>query len=307
MIIVTGGAGFIGSNLVKGLNDIGCNEIIIVDDLTDGQKFKNLLDCKFLDYIDKDHFIQRVKTNETFSEHIDAIFHEGACVMTTEWNGRFMIENNYEYSKVLLHYSLERKIPFLYASSAAVYGASEICRESPSFEKPLNVYGYSKLLFDNYVRQISSQANSQILGLRYFNVYGPNETHKGPMKSVVQHFIDELQQTGKITIFTELEGVKPGEQRRDFIHVRDVVAMNLWFMQHPERSGIFNAGTGKSETFNDVARAIIQHYGHGNIEYIPIPKTLRDYYQVKTEADLTLLKSTGYQCTFEPLMDGVFA
>jgi ADP-L-glycero-D-manno-heptose 6-epimerase len=307
MIIVTGSAGFIGSNIIKGLNRQGVTDILAVDDLTDGTKFVNLADCQIADYLDKEQFLNKIKEDPGSFPTAKAIFHQGACSTTTEWNGRYMLDNNYEYSKVLLHYALTHKAPFIYASSAAVYGMEQEFKEHPTYEKPLNVYGYSKLLFDQYVRRLLPTANSQIVGLRYFNVYGPAEQHKGSMASVAWHFNKQLQEQGKLKLFTGSDGYADGEQRRDFVFVDDVVRVNLWFWQHPTQSGIFNCGTGRSQSFNDVARAVISWHGRGEIEYIPFPENLKGRYQSFTEADITALRNAGYIDKFASVEEGVAA
>jgi ADP-L-glycero-D-manno-heptose 6-epimerase len=306
MIVVTGGAGFIGSNIVKALNERGEDEILVVDDLADGTKFRNLVDCRIADYMDKDDFMQCVLLDEPLGE-ITSVFHEGACSTTTEWDGHFMMKNNYEYSKHLLHYCLDRSIPYLYASSAAVYGGGRIFREAPECEAPLNVYGYSKLLFDQYVRRILPHARSQVAGFRYFNVYGPREQHKGGMASVAFHHYNQVRETGKVQLFVGCDGYADGEQRRDFIHVDDAVRVNLWFLDNPQVSGIFNVGTGCSQPFNDIANAVIDHHGSGDIDYIPFPEQLQGRYQSFTEADIGALRSAGYEAGFMSVEDGVKA
>lgn len=305
MIIVTGGAGFIGSNLVKALNGRGRDDVLVVDDLSDGTKFRNLVDCRIQDYLDKDDFIARIAAGDDFGGDIELVSHQGACSTTTEWDGRYMMRNNYEYSKTLLHYCLERGIPYHYASSAATYGMGRVFREEPGCEAPLNVYGYSKLLFDQYVRRLLPGAESQIVGFRYFNVYGPREQHKGGMASVAWHFHRQILADGRCRLFAGSDGYDDGEQRRDFIHVDDAVAVNLWFMEHPERSGIFNVGTGRSQTFNEVARAVIAHHGRGEIEYIPFPERLKGCYQSFTEADISALREAGYDRPFKTVEEGV--
>ncbi len=307
MIIVTGGAGFIGSNLVKALNERGCDDILVVDDLTDGTKFVNLADCAIADYEDKDAFLEAVEAGKGPDGTVEAIFHQGACSTTTEWNGRFMMENNYRYSKTLLHYCLERRIPFLYASSAAVYGQGPGFREEPRYERPLNVYGYSKLLFDQYVRRLLPRAESQVVGFRYFNVYGPREQHKGSMASVAFHHNNQILNGGRVRLFEGCDGYGDGEQRRDFIYVGDVAEANLWFLDHPDRSGIFNLGTGRSQTFNEIAHAVIDFHGGGEIEYIPFPDHLQGRYQSFTEADLSALRAAGYDRPFRSVQEGVRA
>lgn len=305
MIIVTGGAGFIGSNIVKQLNEKGFRDVVVVDDLTDGRKFRNIVDCEIMDYLDKDDFLQQIESGSFPIGQIKAISHQGACSTTTEWNGRYMMENNFEYSKKLLHCCLENTIPFIYASSAATYGGGKIFKEDMRFEKPLNVYGYSKLLFDQYVRRILPKAESQIVGLRYFNVYGPRETHKESMASVALHFNQELQETGKVKLFSGCDGYGDGEQRRDFIYVGDVAKVNLWFMENSDKSGIFNLGTGNSGTFNQVANAVINWHEKGEIEYIPFPEHLKGSYQSYTQADMTSLHQAGYLDSFTPIEEGV--
>lgn len=305
MIIVTGGAGFIGSNVVHTLNSRGRDDILVVDDLTDGTKFANIADARLCDYLDRGEFLDRVRSGDSFGERIEAIIHQGACSTTTEWDGRYMMDNNYSYSKHLLHYCLERGIPFLYASSAATYGGGQVFREEPRFEKPLNVYGYSKALFDQYVRRILPQAASQVAGFRYFNVYGPREQHKGSMASVAFHLRNQLLENGVVKLFEGCDGYGDGEQRRDFVYVGDVVDVNLWFLDHPEVSGIFNVGTGRSQTFNDVARAVLTAHEDGELRYIPFPEHLKGRYQSFTEADLTRLREAGFDGAFLSVEEGV--
>jgi len=305
MIVVTGGAGFIGSNLIKGLNRIGIDKILCVDDLSDGRKFVNLVDCTISDYWDKDRFAQRLSRGLPVKP--DAIFHQGACAVTTEWDGRYMMETNYQYSVYLLRYCLAESVPLIYASSAAVYGASSVFKEDePDAERPLNVYAYSKLLFDQYVRHLS-EANSQVVGLRYFNVYGPGESHKGSMASVVFHMNNQLQQSGELRLFEGSAGFGDGEQRRDFVYVDDVVRVNLWLLEHSEVSGVLNVGTGRSASFNDLANAVIARHGRGRIVYIPFPEHLRSSYQSFTEADISALRGAGYTEPFVNVQSGVNA
>ena len=297
MIVVTGGAGFIGSNIVKGLNDLGHKDILVVDDLTDGTKFSNLADLDIADYKDKDEFIAEIISGENLG--IEVIFHQGACSSTTEWDGKFMMENNYNYSKDLLHYCLDFDIPFLYASSAATYGGrSDNFIEERSYEKPLNVYGYSKFLFDQYVREILPQANSQICGFRYFNVYGPRENHKGSMASVAFHLNEQINKGEKPKLFTGSDNF-----RRDFIYVGDVVEVNLWFWKN-NVSGIFNCGTGRAESFQSVADAVLNYHQKGEIDYIPFPDHLKGRYQSFTQADLTKFRKTGCPIEFKTVAQG---
>ena len=305
MIVVTGGAGFVGSNIVKGLNDRGCVDILVVDDLTDGHKFKNISDLQFLDYMDQDDFLEKIIKNDSFSDNIQAIFHEGACSATTEWNGKYMMKNNYDYSKKLFHYCLENNIAFLYASSAATYGKHKVFVESSENELPINVYGYSKLLFDQYVRRFLPQARSQVVGLRYFNVYGPREQHKGSMSSVAFHLNNQIKENKKVKLFAGCDGYNDGEQVRDFVYVNDVVDVNLWFLDNPGVSGIFNCGTGRSEPFNAVAKSVLDWHKEGEIEYIPFPDHLKGHYQSYTQADISKLREAGYDQAFKTVAEGV--
>ncbi|MGR9101122.1 MAG: ADP-glyceromanno-heptose 6-epimerase [Gammaproteobacteria bacterium] len=305
MIIVTGGAGFIGSNLVLGLNERGYEDILVVDNLLNGRKYRNLLDCRISDYLDKDDFLDRILQEDFEAGNIEAVFHQGACSTTTEWDGRYMMENNYEYSKELLHYCRKHEIPFIYASSAAVYGNVKTFREQPIYESPLNVYGYSKYQFDQYLRRLLPELRSQVVGLRYFNVYGPREAHKGGMASVAFHLNNQILETGKVRLFQGSDGYGDGEQRRDFIYVGDVVDVNLWFLDHPDVSGIFNLGTGRSQTFNDVADAVLAYHGKGILEYIPFPEHLKGCYQSFTEANLETLRSAGCNHACKTVEEGV--
>jgi ADP-L-glycero-D-manno-heptose 6-epimerase len=296
MIVVTGGAGFIGSNIIKGLNDAGEEDIIVVDNLSNAEKHLNLNSLQIADYLDKTEFLQKFNK----FQNVSTIFHQGACSSTTEQDGKYMMSNNYEYSKTLLSYCLENKIDFLYASSASVYGNGKSgFDEKREAEYPLNVYGFSKFAFDNYVRRILPQAESQVLGLRYFNVYGPQENHKGRMASVAFHLFHQLQETGKMRLF---EGSR--HFRRDFIHVTDSVKINLHFYE-TKTSGIFNAGTGKARSFEDIATTLQNLHGSGEIESIPFPEDLRGKYQEFTEAGLENLRGAGYSKDFMSLEDGV--
>lgn len=305
MYMVTGGAGFIGSNLVRALIDRGCDDIVVVDDLEDGHKFTNIANLSIADYIDKDDFLERLNTDTAFAKGIKAIFHQGACSATTEWDGRYMMKNNYEYSQILLHHCLENKIPYIYASSAAVYGGSSSFVEDPLFEDPLNVYGYSKLQFDRYVRRVAPHPDSQVVGLRYFNVYGPREQHKGSMASVAFHLNNQVLEDGEARLFTGTDGYGDGEQQRDFVYVDDVCKVNLWFLDNPGVSGIFNCGTGNAQTFNDVATAVVTWHGKGKIRYIPFPDHLKGAYQSYTQADLSQLRKAGCDVEFRPVEEGV--
>lgn len=303
MIVVTGAAGFIGSNIIKSLNQLGHLNIIAVDDLSDGHKIFNLADCKIADYLDKDDFLNLISSN-SLSFNISVIFHQGACSNTTEWDGKFMMENNFEYSKKLVHFCQQQNIQFIYASSASVYGGSNQFYESDSVEKPLNVYAYSKFLFDQYIRNLSS-TTAQIVGLRYFNVYGPREQHKGSMASVAFHFNNQVIKHGICSLFEGDSQYKNGEQLRDFVYVEDVVKVNLWFWQNKNISGIFNCGTGKAQSFNEVANAVINFHNKGKISYIPFPEKLKNAYQSFTQADLSNLRNAGYTGKFKAVEQAI--
>jgi ADP-L-glycero-D-manno-heptose 6-epimerase len=315
--IVTGAAGFIGANLVKALNGRGITDIIAVDNLSRGDKFVNLADCDIADYLDKESFLREVESGG-FDGVVDAVFHQGACSDTTESDGRYMMQNNYRYSRALLDYCTVDEVPFIYASSAAVYGASQTFREARECEGPLNVYGYSKFLFDQLVRSSLQGRSAQIVGLRYFNVYGPNEAHKGRMASVAFHAFHQFKAEGRVKLFVGSGGYADGEQRRDFIHVDDVVAVNLHFLEFGEMSGILNCGTGRAQSFNEVAAAVI-NAARGTrasvqelaaqklIEYIPFPPQLAAKYQSFTEADESELRAAGYAREFMTVQQGVAA
>lgn len=305
MIIVTGGAGFIGSNLVLALNARGYDDVLVVDHLKNGVKYRNLLDCRISDYLDKSSLLELLREGGLPADTIEAVFHQGACSTTTEWDGRYMMENNYEYSKSLFHFCQRHQIPFIYASSAAVYGAGMHFREELACEAPLNVYGYSKYQFDQYLRRHEADLTAQVVGLRYFNVYGPREAHKGSMASVAYHLNNQLRQDEVIRLFEGCDGYGDGDQRRDFVYVDDAVAINLWFMDHPNVSGVFNTGSGRSQTFNDVANAVIDYHQRGRIEYIPFPEHLKGCYQSFTEANLDKLRAVGCRHEFKTVEQGV--
>ncbi len=305
MIIVTGGAGFIGSNLVLGLNQRGYDEILVVDNLTNGIKYKNLVNCRIADYLDKKDFIEKIQQDFFLDKTVEAIFHQGACSSTTEWDGCYMMENNYEYTKILFHYCQSHKIPLIYASSAAVYGADTNFKEQLKYEEPLNVYGYSKFQFDQYLRQYQSRLTAQVVGLRYFNVYGPHEEHKGSMASVAFHLNNQLLDSGIVRLFEGCDGYGNGEQLRDFIYVGDVVDINLWFLDNPQISGIYNTGTGRSQSFNDVAHAVLDYHKKGTLEYIPFPEHLKGCYQSYTEANLEQLRASGCEHQFKSVEEAV--
>lgn len=305
MIIVTGGAGFIGSNLIQTLNQHGEEDILLVDNLTNGHKMHNIADLNIADYMDKNEFIERL-ANPNFLTHIRAVFHQGACSATTEWDGHYIMANNYDYSKRLLAWCQTKHVPFIYASSASVYGmGNNGFRVDRDCEKPINMYAYSKFQFDQYVRRILPRANSQIVGLRYFNVYGSREQHKGSMSSTVYHFNQQLHTSDEVKLFAGCDGYDDGEQQRDFVYVNDVVAVNLWFLYHSKRSGIYNVGTGKAETFNTMAQTVIDWHNRGHISYVPFPEHLQGAYQSFTEADIWELRAAGYEREFMTLKQGV--
>ena len=316
MIIVTGGAGFIGSNLIHQLNQAGERDILLVDNFAPapnltGSKFLNLTGAEYADYMDKREFRAALKNGDFEGTKIRAILHQGACSNTLEDDGRYMMDNNFTYSKELLHFALEHKIPLVYASTAAVYGASTSFTEAPANERPLNVYGYSKLVFDNYVRRLIPEMKSTVIGLRYFNVYGPREQHKGRMASVIHHFTRQLKDTGSIRMFEGSGGYSNGEQRRDFVFVKDLGRINMFFAgllpDGPRKpiQAVVNAGTGEARTFKAVAEALMQVHGQGKIEYIPFPGDLKNRYQHYTQADISGLRAAGYTSAFTPLEDGI--
>ena len=306
MIIVTGGAGFIGSNIVKELNRQGRSDILIVDDLKDGQNYKNLRGLQFIDYQHKDDFLQSIEDDAFDGTDIDAIFHEGACSDTMEYDVNYMMKVNYEYSKSVLHFCMEHRIPFMYASSASTYGSGKHgFREGDECEDALNPYAFSKLAFDRYVRQVLPEAHSQIVGLKYFNVYGPQEHHKGKMASIFYQLYNQIKETGKVRLFKGIDGYGDGEQRRDFVYVKDVVKVNLWFWENHGPSGIYNCGTGHAHTYNEVGQAVIDALGEGHIEYREFPEILRGKYQNFTEADKTNLMDAGYNEGFHEMKEAV--
>ena len=319
-IVVTGAAGFIGSNVVKALNERGEKNIIAVDNLTKADKFRNLVDCDIVDYVDKHDFIERIQAGH-YDGEIDAILHQGACSDTMETDGRYMMENNYRYSLILLDWCQDQDVQFLYASSAATYGGSSVFREERECEGPLNVYGYSKFLFDQIVRQrLAKDPSSQIVGFRYFNVYGPRETHKARMASVAFHNFNQFRAEGKVKLFEGSHGYPDGGQQRDFVYVGDVAAVNLYFLDHPEKSGIFNLGSGRAQSFNDVAVAAVngcrkakseapltldELRAQGLLEYIAFPEALKGKYQAYTQADLARLRAAGYTAPMATVEEGV--
>lgn len=305
MIIVTGGAGFIGSNLIHALNQRGETNILLVDDLTNGRKMLNIADLNIADYMDKTEFLENL-AQPKFLNKVKAVFHQGACSATTEWNGQYVMQNNYEYSKRILQACIAKNIAFIYASSASVYGSGKYgFHVERGCEHPINMYAYSKFQFDQYVRALLPETRSPIVGLRYFNVYGPREQHKGAMSSTPFHFNQQVLEHQQVRLFAGCDGFNDGDQRRDFIHVDDVVSVNLWFLDHPEARGIFNVGTGRAETFNNMAQAVINWHKKGEIRYIPFPDHLKGAYQSYTQADISGLRAAGYNHDFLTVQQGV--
>jgi len=305
MIVVTGGSGFIGSNLIRALNERGLDDILLVDNLANGHKILNIADLNIADYMDKAEFLENI-TLPKFLNKVKAVFHQGACSATTEWNGQYVMQNNYDYSKRLLQACIAKNIAFIYASSASVYGNGEHgFRVERGCERPINMYAYSKFQFDQYVRSLLPDTKNQIIGLRYFNVYGPREQHKGSMSSTPFHFNQQVLEHQQVRLFEGCDGYSNGEQQRDFIHVDDVVAVNCWFLDHPDQRGIFNVGTGRAETFNTMAQAVIDWHKKGEIRYIPFPEHLKGAYQSYTLADISGLRAAGYEREFLTVQQGV--
>ena len=305
MIIVTGGAGFIGSNIIDELNKQGLSKILVVDNLSNKYKFYNLSKCQIIDFLDVKDFVSLIENNKINGKEIEYIFHQGACSDTTNWNLNYVMSKNFNFSKQILHWSQVNKIPLVYASSASVYGnGKDGFSEDLMDIKTLNPYAFSKLLFDKYVYANSDKINSQVVGLRYFNVYGPGEFHKNNMASVLFKFFNQIQENNTIRLFGESHNCNAGEQSRDFVHVSDCVKVNLWFYQNQNFSGCFNVGTGISRTFNDLAKIFLNKHKSAKLSYIPFPENLSDSYQSFTQADLTKLKMIGYQEDFFSLEDG---
>ena len=319
MYIVTGGAGFVGSNIVAGLNDRGLSNVIVVDDLEDGAKVSNIIDLEFSDYLDKSQFLKDVIKNG-LPQQTRMVFHQGACSDTTVTDGHLMMENNFSYSKHLYEACRSCDVPFVYASSASVYGESKVFEELSEYENPLNVYALSKLIFDRYVRVREASCTNQVVGLRYFNVYGAREQHKAHMASVAYQLFHQYQATGQVRLFGASGGYGDGEQRRDFVSIEDVVSANLFCMDHPDFKGIFNLGTGVSRSFNDIGLAVVNSCRTVSgskslcleecqtqeiIRYFDMPASLTGKYQDFTQADVGRLREAGYDRKFTALEAGV--
>jgi ADP-L-glycero-D-manno-heptose 6-epimerase len=305
LIVVTGSNGFIGSNLIKGLNKIGYKDIIAVDDHNNPELKENITHCEIKDYLDIDEFLFLLQKNKFDGTKLKSIFHQGACSNTMEWDAEYLYKNNFLYSKEILNLSIQSDTPLIYASSASVYGSGDVFEESIENENPINLYAYSKFKFDQLVRKALTENTTQIVGLRYFNAYGPQEQHKGSMASVAYHLHNQLKDNDSIKLFKGSDGYNDGEQRRDFIYIDDIVKVNLWFMENKKISGIFNLGTGKSRAFNDVAQAVINWHSHGRIEYIDFPEKLKGSYQSFTEANISKLRKVGYTEDFVDVTEGV--
>lgn len=311
-ILVTGAAGFIGCNNVLELNRRGYTDIVAVDNLTKSEKFVNLAKCQISDYFDKVDFIERVRRDALPIP--DAIFHQGACSDTMETDGRYMMENNYRYTLELFNWAQRHRVPFIYASSAATYGASQVFVEDVKNEGPLNVYGYSKYLFDQVLRAHMHELKAPVVGLRYFNVYGPHEQHKGRMASVAFHQYFQFKKEGRVRLFEGCLGYGNGCQMRDFVYVEDVINVAMYFMT-AGKSGIFNCGSGRAQPFNDVALTVVnslsgtdhtleEAVAQGLIEYIPFPEALKGKYQAYTQADLTHLREAGFTAPMHTVQEG---
>jgi ADP-L-glycero-D-manno-heptose 6-epimerase len=320
-IVITGGAGFIGSNLIQACNARGMTDIIVVDDLSDGDKYRNLVDAQIADYVDLHDFLPMLEAGRF--QGIEAVLHQGACSDTMNHDGRYMLDNNYRYTMRLLEWCQTQRVPFLYASSAATYGPSPVFVEDPANERPLNVYGYSKLLVDQVLRRRAHALTAPVYGFRYFNVYGPREQHKGRMASVAFHNFNQFRSEGHVKLFEGSHGYPDGGQQRDFVSVEDVCAVNLHFLSQAQARmgwGVLNCGSGRAQPFNDVAQSVVnalrvaggepalsldQLVTIGQIRYNAFPEALKGKYQAHTQADLTSLRAAGYTDPFLSVQEGV--
>ncbi len=308
MIVVTGGAGFIGSAIVWRLNQLGNKDIIIVDSLGEDEKWKNLVGLNFADYLDKDNFIDRIIDGDPDLD-IEAIIHMGACSSTTEKDADYLMHNNFKYTQELAKYCIGNNVRFIYASSAATYGNGEQGYNDNENElnalRPMNMYGYSKQLFDLWAKK--NNVLNKIVGLKFFNVYGPNEFHKADMRSVVHKAYGQIKETGKVNLFKSYKkDYEDGEQMRDFIYVKDAVDMTLFFLENKDKNGIFNIGTGNARTWNDLVTILFKSLNKQvNVEYIEMPESIRDKYQYFTQANLHKLFDAGYDQPITSLEDGI--
>ena len=320
MLIVTGGAGFIGSNLVRELNTYGLTDILVVDNLASAKKFENLHGARYTDYMDKREFRRAINEHALGTGRVEAVLHQGACSNTLEDDGVYMMDNNFTYTKEVLGFAVREGAPLVFASTAAVYGLSGPGKfvEKLENERPLNVYGFSKLAFDHYFRHQLELGTVPVtaVGLRYFNVYGPREQHKGRMASVIHHFGKQIREAGKVKLFEGTGGYGNGEQRRDFVYVRDLARLNMFFAglgpyaakngdEKKIYRGVVNAGSGKARSFNDVVKSLSAVLGPTATEYVPFPKDLEGRYQHFTEADLTGLRALGCDVKMTELEAGV--
>lgn len=308
-ILVTGGAGFIGSCVVRTLNDAGCDDIIIVDNIASTEKWKNIANKKYRTYFNKDVFLE--KLHKGTEVDVDRIIHMGACSSTTERNFDYLWRNNVEYSKELWRYAVEKQIPVIYASSAATYGdGSQGFDDKDDIDKllPLNGYGYSKQAFDIWEKHYSGQKPPQYVGLKFFNVYGPNEYFKGSMASMVYHGFRQIRDTGKVRLFRSYDPkYEDGDQLRDFVYVKDVCDVIRWFIDHNDVSGLFNVGTGCPSTFHEMASATFAAMGREeSIEYIDMPEELKEKYQYYTCANIKKLREAGYAGKFRDIKAGAY-
>lgn len=306
MIIVTGGAGFIGSCIVRKLNDEGLNDIVIVDNIANTEKWKNIRNKRFIKYVNKSEFLKQLADYED----VTAIIHMGACSSTTEKNFDYLWNNNFEFTKALWNYCADKRISFIYASSAATYGdGSQGFDDQMNIDSlmPLNGYGYTKQIFDLWVKHQACVFPRQHVGLKFFNVYGPNEYFKGPMASMIFHGFHQIRQDGEIRLFkSDHPDYQNGEQLRDFVYVKDICNVVYWLLTNSNVSGLFNVGTGHARSFNELAEFTFQAMGlTPNIVYIDMPNHLRAKYQYYTKANIDSLRKNGYPLKISCLEDGV--
>jgi len=308
MLVITGGAGFIGSVLVRQLNAAGRDDIIVVDNLASTEKWRNLVKARYADYLQRERFLDLFQ-RDALPWRVEAVVHLGACSSTTERDADFLMENNFHYSRDLCRFALDRGARFINASSAATYGdGSRGFSDDPaqiSQLKPLNMYGYSKQLFDLWF--LRHGLETDVVSLKFFNVYGPNEYHKGPMQSVVVKAFRQIGEGGRLRLFkSDVPGLADGEQKRDFVYVKDCAALMLWLLETPSVNGIFNVGTGQARSFNDLGRAVFAAMGRPcAIDYVDMPAELHGKYQSYTCADMTRLRATGCPVRFASLEEGV--